>query len=122
MVTHAPETSRELAASWAAVLGRLEVEVNAANFAMWFKGSRALRMEGSTLVVVASSERVLTWLNERMTMMVERALEQSFPAGTRVRFVGPGTDETMPSTDDEEPPQRPGYVVGTVNCEYTFDE
>lgn len=122
MVTHAPETSRELAISWAAVLGRLEVEVNAANFAMWFKGSRAVRMEGSTLVVAASSERVLTWLNERMTMMVERALEQSFPAGTRVRFIGPGTDETLPLSAEDEPARHAGYVIGTVNCEYTFEE
>ncbi|HMO96818.1 MAG TPA: DnaA/Hda family protein [Tepidiformaceae bacterium] len=116
-----PMASRDLAQRWSAVLGRLEVELTPQNYAMWFKGSVAERLEGEALVVRASSERVCTWLNDRMSLIVERALEQSFPRGVRVRFIGPAEELPAAAGDAIEPPRR-GYVIGRVNCSYTFED
>ena len=119
--TSAPAVDRDLTLQWAGVLGRLEVELNKHNFTTWFKGSQPLRLEGSTLVVAASSRHVCTWLNEKMLMLVERAMVQSFPAGTSVRFVAPDTPdvEARPSGPAKPPA---GYVIGKVNCAYTFED
>lgn len=120
--TSAPAANRELATQWAAVLGRLEVELNRHNFTTWFKGTRPLRLEGSTLVVAASSRNACAWLNEKMLLLVARAMEQSFPAGTEVRFVAPD-EPAAAAVTAEEPSEGPrGYVIGKVNCSYTFDD
>lgn len=119
--TSAPTADRELTLQWGAVLGRLEVELNKYNFATWFKGSRPIRVEGSTLVVAASSSHVCTWLNEKMRMLVERAMGQSFPEGTGVRFVAPDEPAEAAHLAGAIEPPAAGYVIGRVNCDYTFD-
>lgn len=119
--TSAPAAAdRDLALQWSAVLGRLEIELNKHNFTTWFKGTRPIRLEGSTLLVAANSRNACTWLNEKMLMLVQRAMAQSFPVETCVRFVSP--EEPLAAAEaaggGQEPPA--GYVIGKVNCAYTF--
>lgn len=121
---------RELARAWNAVLGRLELEVNTHNFNTWLRGTRALRCEGDTLIVEARTEFNCDWLNQRLAVVVERAVCSVFPVEFKVLFVPQGSrQEDAPGVPSEDPDQnsttergqRGGSVVGNVNCSFTFE-
>lgn len=117
--------ARTLSRSWHGVLGCLELELNPHNFSTWFKGTRALRFDGTCLVVEARSAMTCDWLNQRLRHIVERAAGQSFEGPISVQFVPPGT-----SLDDEHdapgsaltPAPARGTIIGTVNCGFTFED
>ncbi len=118
----APAPNRELALQWSAVLGRLEIELNKHNFTTWFKGTQPVRLDGSTLIVAAHSRNACTWLNEKMRLLVARAMEQSFPAGTSVQFVAPDESAALDAPATGSPERPRGHVIGTLNCAYTFGD
>ncbi|MEO9254752.1 MAG: DnaA/Hda family protein [Tepidiformaceae bacterium] len=120
---------RELARAWNAVLGRLELEVNTHNFDTWLRGTKAVRCEGNTLIVEARTEFNCDWLNQRLAVVVERAVCNVFPVELNVLFVPQGSRQEDASAPIEEPVhnatpergQRGGSIVGNVNCSFTFD-
>ena len=83
--------SRELARTWRAVLGRLELEVSGANFETWLAETRALTRSESEFVVEASSSFRADWLNENLLMVVDRCAAAAIGEQVAVRFVAPGT-------------------------------
>ena len=115
---------RELARTWNAVLGRLELEVNTHNFNTWLRGTRPLRFEGETLVVEARTSFSCDWLNQRLSVVVQRAAGHVFGGEPRVLFIPLGSASAPASETEEtsEPPAtRSAAVIGNVNCTYTFE-
>jgi hypothetical protein len=84
-------TSEADAATWAAVLARLEQQMTAANYQTWLADTRPLGRRGATLVVGAPSGFVRDWLQTRFRALVRRALQDVAPALTEVTFaIAPG--------------------------------
>jgi hypothetical protein len=79
-------TSEADAATWAAVLARLEQQMTAANYQTWLADTRPLGRRGATLVVGAPSGFVRDWLQTRFRALVRRALQDVAPALTDVTF------------------------------------
>jgi chromosomal replication initiator protein len=124
MLSDCMSESRDLARAWQAVLGRLEMEVTRHNYDTWLKGTRPLRIEGDTLIVESTASLGLEWLNERLSIVVRRALTHTTGRDLDVYFVPRGSSagtasEVEPPT--EAPAGRVRSVVGTLNCSYTFE-
>ncbi|MEO8538559.1 MAG: DnaA/Hda family protein [bacterium] len=118
----APFDPRQLARAWHGALGVLELELNPHNFSTWLKGTRALRIDGSCLIVEARSSMTCEWLNQRMRVVVERAAAQSFEGSLSVLFVPPGQPSAVePGTSASPVAAAASSVVGTVNCKFTFE-
>lgn len=119
----APVDTRELQQVWHAALGYLELEVTGHSFATWLEGTRAVALEGSTLVVEARNAFGCDWLNERLLPVVERALRYATGEGHSARFVPrsvdlPGAIAPVFSLTPAPPRRR---VVGLVNGEFTLE-
>ncbi len=125
MVTTSMTDLRDLARSWQGVLGRLELEVSTHNFNTWLRGTRPLRLDGETLVVEARSAFNCDWLNQRLCVVVRRAMAHVFPEEVGVLFVPKGADDGPEARSEEGPRQqheRPrGPVIGSLNSVYTVD-
>jgi hypothetical protein len=85
-------TSEADAATWAAVLARLEQQMTAANYQTWLADTRPLGRHGATLVVGAPSGFVRDWLQTRFRALVRRALQEIAPSLTDVTFALPPQD------------------------------
>lgn len=115
--------ARELAFAWQAVLGRLQLEVTRHNFETWLRGTRALRIENETIIVQARRAGDCEWLNERLSLVVRRAVVEAVGEDFDVVFVAAGADE--PGTAADRPAahaQAPARsIVGSINCAFTFE-
>jgi len=114
---------RDLARSWQGVLGRLELEVSTHNFNTWLRGTSPVRLDGETLVVEAKTAFNCDWLNQRLSLVVRRAMAHVFGEEIDVLFVPKGADERIDVHSNEPAPQaqRRGPIIGSLNCVYTVD-
>ncbi|MCC6959727.1 MAG: AAA family ATPase [Dehalococcoidia bacterium] len=112
---------RTLSRGWQGVLGRLELEINRHNYATWLAGTRALRIEGTALIVQARSVMTCDWLNRQLRVVIERAAMQAFPSITSVQFVVPGEAAAEPVEAAAPAAYAAPTVVGIVNPHFTFD-
>ena len=64
MLSDCMSPSRDLSETWRSVLGRLEIEMLAANYETWMRGTTPLRMEDGTVIVQARRAMGLEWLND----------------------------------------------------------
>ena len=122
-----PIEPRELARLWNGVLGRLELELNTHNFNTWLRGTRPIRLDGSTLVVQAKTSFSCDWLNQRLITVVQRVAGHIFDADLTVVFVPEGTD-AAPSRPETATAATVGLavamapiVLGTLNRNYRFE-
>ena len=90
----ANDEPRELARSWNAVLGRLEIDVNEYNFNTWLRGTRPLRLIADALLVEARTSFNCDWLNLQLKPVVERAAAHVFGRRIAVSFVPCGAAVT----------------------------
>jgi chromosomal replication initiator protein len=118
---------RDLARAWHAILGRLRIDLAPATYVTFLEGTRALRREGSTLVV-EGNRRNVEEVNSRLRTLIERATFGVFDEELRVLFVPQGGLATAaagadghPASADGAPGETAGPLVGNVNRWYTFD-
>ena len=112
---------RELARAWHAVLGQLQLEVSPHNFDTWLRDTRALRFDDDGLVVEARSALTCDWLNERLSLLVNRAVCRVLGEDLRIQFVPRGTGELRgPVPAPVAAPARPVPVAGTTSAAFTF--
>jgi len=123
MLSDCMAPSRDLTDTWRTVLGRLEIELLEANFETWLRGTTPLRLEAGTLIVEARRSIGLEWLNERLSIVVRRALQAVTGQALDVYFVPPG--EQQHGNDAQLPPEpeapRRGTVFGSINSTQTFE-
>lgn len=116
---------RELARTWQAVLGRLELEVSTHNFDTWLRGTRPVRLDGATLVVEARTALNCDWLNVRLALVVERALCSVLGEEVHVQFVPRGVADQPEAGvlgSPMAPPAPAGRLLaGHPNCSFTFE-
>lgn len=118
--------SRQLADSWQAVLGRLEIELNKHNYNTWLKGSRALGINGTELVVEAKSALHCNHINQTLIISIQNVATRFFGEEVRVRFVPKGA-ETAPAVPGPELAGEasmagtPRPVLGSINCDFSFE-
>jgi chromosomal replication initiator protein len=121
----ATDEPRELARSWQAILGRLELEVNAYNYETWLKGTRALRFMGDTLVIEARTSFNCDWLNQSLNTVVERAAAYVYGRRVAVSFVPSGAAAIGPAAEADatvpSPTAGDGSVIGRINAAYRFE-
>ncbi|GAB4331019.1 MAG: chromosomal replication initiator protein DnaA [Dehalococcoidia bacterium] len=112
---------RELARTWHAVLGQLQLEVSAHNFDTWLRDTRAIRLDDHGLVVEARSALTCDWLNERLSLLVNRAVRRVLGEDFPIRFVPRGADEPPGAAAAQAAVAiRPLPVAGTTNAAFTF--
>ncbi|MBA4181739.1 MAG: hypothetical protein C0506_14210 [Anaerolinea sp.] len=126
MTTIAATGPRELSEAWQAVLGRLQVELSAHNFNTWLRGTRAVRFDGTRLLIEARTALSCEWLTIKLGATVERAVAQQIGRQVEVEFVPRGSTAAVVGalvSADAAPPPSPSTcgIVGRVNCAYTFD-
>ena len=112
--------------TWEAALGRLQLQVTRPSYDTWLRGTRALSLDGSSLVVGVPTAFAAEWLQQRMHGLIEtavaavagNALNVSFhvAAGNPTRSDAPAA--TPPSAPTEPRPQR---AVQRLNSRYSFD-
>lgn len=124
---------RALARNWQAVLGRLQLEVPAHSWETWLKDTRAIRWDGTALIVEARTAFNCDWIEQKLGEAMAQAVADIFGAGTTPAFVPRGT--VKPSIEESnpcepvrgmasrrgEPSQRHGAVLGSINAAYTFE-
>lgn len=118
-------SARSLARLWQAALGRLELELAPYTYQTWLHGTRALRLDGTTLVIEARSALGCEWLNDRLAHAVRRAVASANEGDFDVRFVPRGTG-VEPRPVLEAPPAAAAApnraaIVGALNCTFTFE-
>ncbi|MEX0782895.1 MAG: DnaA/Hda family protein [Dehalococcoidia bacterium] len=117
---------RDLARAWQAILGKLQFDLAPANYATFLDGTRALRLEGDTLVAEGNRGNVEE-VNGRLRTLIERAAFKVFDEELRVLFVPKGSASATASADehparaDSAPGDTAGPLVGNVNRRFTFD-
>lgn len=114
---------REVARLWHGVLGRLELELNPHMFSTWLKGTKAVAFVDDTLTVAARTVQSCDFLHVRLRMVVERAVSEAVGRCVSVAFVVAGMET---SAGDERRvasgPPAVHPVIGTVNCQNTFED
>ena len=118
MLSHSHPESRELARAWQAVLGRLEVEMNRANFETWLAGSRALTRDGGELLVEAASAFRADWLNEHFATAAEHCIGEIEGTSVAVRFTAPGLQASANGASATPHVRRD--VLGQLNGAFTL--
>lgn len=120
-MSHAIAERRDLGWQWQSVLGRLELDMNRGAFEAWLEGAKALRIEGETLVVEPRSSFMCDWLNERLVVVVERAVAAIFGHELRVRFVPKGTADSGRCSVAEDASGEEAKVIGGLNASFTLE-
>lgn len=111
---------RELARTWHAVLGQLQLEVSPHNFDTWLRDTRAVRFDDHALVVEARTALTCDWLNERLSLLVNRAVCRVLGEDLRIRFVPRGMPEASKQSPAPAMPMRPQPLAGTTNAAFTL--
>lgn len=112
--------SRELARAWHAVLGQLQLEVSAHNFDTWLRETRAVHFDEQGLVVEARSALTCDWLNERLSVLVNRAVCRVLGEDVPIRFVPRGVAIPEATAGSPARVERPLPVAGTINAAFTL--
>lgn len=110
--------SRELQFLWQAVLGRLELDLSPASFSTWLAGTRALRLEGETLIVEGGGAFECTQLNGDLQIVIRRAVHRISGRDLETHFVPAGSQE---GARGPGPRNQVRSLVGSTNCAYTFE-
>ena len=115
---------RDLVRLWSAILGRLEFDVRPHQFRTWLKPTRALGLEGATLLVEAPSSFACDWLTEQLGPAVVDAVAEAAGPVTSVRFVPRRAADIDCPFEGARIAARvtaaPG-PIGTIAREFTFD-
>ena len=115
---------RDLVRLWSAILGRLEFDVRPHQFRTWLKPTRALGLEGATLLVEAPSSFACDWLTEQLGPAVVDAVAEAAGPVTSVRFVPRRAADVDCPFEGARIAARvtasPG-PIGTIAREFTFD-
>jgi len=116
---------------WQGVLAQLELNISPANFATWFKNTRAEQEEEGKLIVATPNSFVKEWLESKYKKDVLRIINSLEPLLKEVEFIV-GTDlnfsetKTVKFDRDEFAPQQRLRVFQTdqktgLNSNYTFE-
>jgi len=113
--------ARDLSFAWQAVLGRLQLEVTTHNYETWLRGTRVLCVDGETLIVEARRALDCDWLNQRLSLVVRRAIADAIGQELDVRFVPKRAEAPATSRDGGAPAATVRSLVGTIHCSFTFE-
>lgn len=121
-----PPELPNLARTWVAVLGQLEVELNRPVFETWVRGTRLVAFDeaSETATVEAASSFACTNLQERFPLVILRALQSRMPEVRDVEFVEPVARQFVPEPVAKPQASRheaPGRLVGAMNCGFTLE-
>ena len=73
---------------WSAVIGSLEVQIaNQADFDAFLADSKAIRVDGDTLIVAVRNGFVAEWIRQRVMKSLRRAVNQAFGRNLSVDLV-----------------------------------
>ncbi len=128
MRAHVPDHDgsdpRDAARLWEAALGRLQIEVNRANFETWLRGTRAIARDGGALTVEAGSAFRADWLNGNLAALASHCLSELAREPLAARFVAPGAGRdarpapaangAAPANADDAP------ALGRINRAFTL--
>ena len=120
MLSHVSD-ARDLSFAWQAVLGRLQLEVTTHNFETWLRGTRVLRLEGDTLIVEARRALDCEWLNQRLSLVVRRAIADALGQDLDVSFVPRRADAAAASPRVGAPAATVRSVFGSIHGAFTFE-
>lgn len=111
-----------LSSDWSAVLGHLQLEMNGAAWETWLKGTRFVGIEGDVAIIEAASSFHRVNLEERLHLIVLRALQKQRPGIADVQFIDPGFVEATPaSATPATQASQPRSLVGSLNSLFTLD-
>ncbi len=119
---------------WETVLGELQVSVEREQFRTWLSQTTGLELAAGRLLVGAPTEFVVRWLDGRLRVTIERAVEvhAGSPLSVQFRVVGPAVVESArdqaahPSSraaaSPERPPlRRPPLLAPHFDPRYAFE-
>ena len=112
--------------TWEAALGRLQLQVTRPSYDTWLRGTQALSLDGSTLVVGVPTAFAAEWLQQRMHGLIETAVAAVAGSALNVSFhvaAGNPTRSGAPAATTPIAPAdlRPQRAVQRLNSRYSFD-
>ncbi len=95
---------------WKAALGDLELQMTRATFNTWLRDTQCtgLDTDGQTLIVTVKNEYAIEWLENRLSVVVDRTLHRLTNNGARVRYITRPAASPPPSANPAALPTPSG--------------
>jgi len=105
--------------TWDRVLGRIESRVSSHSFSTWFKPTRYMGEDASSVTVRVPNNWFAEWLRTNYSNLIQDALREVQRPGLTVRFL---PEAVEPASATAGPPSPNGRRIGArLNPKYTFD-
>jgi chromosomal replication initiator protein len=124
------QTTISPAQLWAAALGQLQLEIPRPNFETWLKDTKAVRLEGDTLIVGTPSAFAAEMLERRLASTIARVVERVAQRQLFVEFEVAGVRPVLnaaaeapasPSDDGPGAPRSPVLAGSALKPGLTFE-
>ena len=104
--------------TWDRVLGRIEAKVSSHSFSTWFKPTRFLYEDASSVTIKVPNAWFAEWLRAHYSVLIQEALRELQRPGITVAFLPESIDSVPPVAQSRAPADTP---VSMLNPKYTFD-
>ncbi|MBI2914698.1 MAG: chromosomal replication initiator protein DnaA [Firmicutes bacterium] len=119
--------SQHLTDIWNEALSLIETGLSKASFHDWLAGSRPLRLDNGTLVVLLPNQFARDWVEARYSTALKHMVRALVGQEWEILFIAPGEEAAAPKDHMPSLPPSPvqpanGEVYsGVLNPKYTFD-
>ena len=104
--------------TWDRVLGRIEARVSSHSFSTWFKPTRFLYEDASSVTIKVPNSWFAEWLRAHYSVLIQEVLRELQRPGVSVAFLPESIDSVPPVAQSRAPADTP---VSMLNPRYTFD-
>ena len=112
--------ARELRSLWNGILGTLRLDLTLHQYQSWLADTTPHAIEGDLLTIEAKTDFACNWIEQHLAEPIAAMASDRLGAPTQLRFRprmapdgGLPLEHALQST--------PATVIGTVNCDYTFE-
>jgi chromosomal replication initiator protein len=111
--------------AWQATLGQLQMEMSKAAFDTWVKSAELVNYQDNLFTVGVHNPYARDWLESRLATTMTRQLSGLLDRPQKVRFVvwqqDEELEESIPSSEEENPASPAVPCNPTLNTRYTFE-
>ncbi len=109
--------------TWNQILERVRAKVNTHSYNTWFRPTRFISEDPSSISVRVPNSWFAEWLRTNYNGIIQNVLKDLKRSGLSVQFLpeGPAMKKTALLRKNPEPAVGPGHLQPRLNTRYTFD-